>query len=248
MTHGRNGPQTYHPHLGGATRYTGGSMFYYPNFNGARREDGEKFSKELRHLLSRPIGLEAVLRVRASRGIKMTAFHGNFFLRSTDLMSLPNVAPDNSYAIELSVTENIPNNMACFQTALLHTASNGERRIRVLTLAVPLTANLSEVFSSADQAALAALIAKKGIDRALTTSLDEARKAILYKMTEILAVYKSIYGASMQPGAVIAPPNLKLLPALILGLMKNVIFFFDFFGLMSMRCKSGFIYPLQKKI
>ncbi len=84
---------------------------------------------ELGHLLSRPIGLEAVLRIRASRGIKMTAFHGNFFLRSTDLLSLPNVAPDNCYAVEMSVTENIAASLACFQTALLHTSSNGNLTI-----------------------------------------------------------------------------------------------------------------------
>jgi protein transport protein SEC24 len=81
---------------------------------------------------------------------------------------------------------------------------------------------MSEVYNSVDQLALSALLTKKAVDRALTTNLDEARKAVLYKTNEILAVYKSIYGASMQPGAVIVPPNLNLLPALVLALMKNV--------------------------
>ena len=110
---------------GGCSRFTGGSVYYYSNFLGSRPGDATKFGTELEHLLTRPIGLEAVLRVRASRGIKMTAFHGNFFLRSTDLLSLPNVTPDNSYAVEMSVTENMTTSMACFQTALLHTNSNG---------------------------------------------------------------------------------------------------------------------------
>ena len=39
----------------------------------------------------------------------------------------------------------------------------GERRIRVLTLAVPLTTHMSEVYASADQVAISALLAKKGM-------------------------------------------------------------------------------------
>jgi len=39
----------------------------------------------------------------------------------------------------------------------------GERRIRVLTLALPVTNNIGELFSSADQIAIATLLANKGI-------------------------------------------------------------------------------------
>lgn len=148
--------------LSGCTRFSGGSLYYYSNFVGSRYEDSVKFGTELMHLLSRPLGLEAVLRVRASKGIKMTAFHGNFFLRSTDLLAVPNVNPDNCYCAEMTVTENINSSTACFQTALLHTSSSGERRIRVLTLAVPLTSHINEVFSSVDQSGMAALLTKKG--------------------------------------------------------------------------------------
>jgi protein transport protein SEC24 len=111
--------------LAGCSKFTGGSIYYYPGFNAGRQEDAVKFTAELSHVLSRPLGLEAVLRVRASHGIKMTAFHGNFFLRSTDLLSLPNVNPDNSYVVEMSIIETLSSATACFQTALLHTSSNG---------------------------------------------------------------------------------------------------------------------------
>jgi protein transport protein SEC24 len=111
--------------LSGVAKYTGGAVFFYQGFNAARAEDAIKFGSELSHLLTRPLGLEAVLRIRASKGIKMSMFHGNFFLRSTDLLSLPNVSPDNAYTIECSITEDIKSTTACFQTALLYTSSNG---------------------------------------------------------------------------------------------------------------------------
>ncbi|KAJ3107060.1 COPII subunit [Phlyctochytrium planicorne] len=210
--------------LSGCAKFTGGSVFYYPQFNSNRQEDVTKFSKEMQHFLSRPIGLEAVLRVRASKGIKMTAFHGNFFLRSTDLLALPNVSPDNSYAIEMSIQDILTSNVACFQTALLHTSSNGERRIRVLTLAVPITTNLGDVFASADQYAIAALLAKKGIERSLISKIEDARDAITYKLNEIIAAYRTAFSSSGQSAQLILPKNLKLLPVLILGLLKSTAF------------------------
>lgn len=149
--------------LSGCAKFTGGAVYYYPGFNGSKLEDSLKFSRELSHLMTRPLGLEAVLRIRASKGIKMTTFHGNFFLRSTDLLSLPNVNPDNSYTIELSITEDLLKSASvCFQTALLYTSSSGERRIRVLTFCAPVTTSLSELYSNADQRAIAALLVKKG--------------------------------------------------------------------------------------
>jgi hypothetical protein len=51
---------------------------------------------------------------------------------------------------------------AYFQAALLYTSSGGERRIRVHTLAVPITADLPTVFACADGQAVAALVAKMG--------------------------------------------------------------------------------------
>ncbi|KAI9193751.1 uncharacterized protein BJ171DRAFT_429315, partial [Polychytrium aggregatum] len=210
--------------LSGLAKYTGGSTYYYPAFNGARSEDVVKFSKELSHFLGRPIGLEAVMRVRASKGIRMIGFHGNFFLRSTDLLSLPNVCPDNSYVVELNLEESLNYPVACFQTALLHTSSNGERRIRVLTLAVPVSSSLSDFFLSTDQFALTTLLTKKAVERGLTSKLEDARDALQYKMTEILSAYKANCTTSGQAAQVLLPNNLKLYPLLTLALIKNLGF------------------------
>jgi hypothetical protein len=42
------------------------------------------------------------MRVRASRGLQLHTFHGNFFVRSTDLLALPNVSPDIAFAMQVS--------------------------------------------------------------------------------------------------------------------------------------------------
>jgi len=60
-------------------------------------------------------------------GLALHTFHGNFFVRSTDLLSLPNVNPDMSYAFNVVIEESMKDiGTACFQAALLYTSSHGE--------------------------------------------------------------------------------------------------------------------------
>ena len=100
----------------------------------------------------------------------------------------------------------------------------GERRIRVVTTAFPTTSNLSEVFASADQVAIATLLANKAVERSITHRLEDARDALFNKMVEILQAYKaSMTAAGAGASAQLAiSENLKMLPVLTLGLLKNV--------------------------
>ena len=152
----------------------------------------------------------------------MTTFHGNFFLRSTDLLSLPNVNPDNLFSIELAITEEIKAPLVCFQTALLYTSNTGERRIRVLTMSIPVTNSISDLFSNANSKALATLLMKKAVDRALTTKLEDAREALKFKLVEILSCYKNTFKQSAHPQQLMICESLRLLPIYILGMLKNV--------------------------
>jgi len=204
--------------------YTSGQTYFYPAFNASRSEDAIKFAHEFGSVLAMPIMLEAVMRVRASRGLRMSSFHGNFFVRSTDLLAMPAVPQDQSYAIEVQIEETITSPFVVFQTAILHTTCYGERRIRVITHALPTTTNLSELFASADQVALATLLSNKAVERSLTHKLEDSRDALYSRMVEILGAYKSSMtaagaGASAQ---LALSENLKSLPALALGLLKNV--------------------------
>ena len=75
-----------------------------------------------------------------SVGLALHTFHGNCFVRSIDLLALPNVNPDHSFAIQLSYEESLDDvEVAFLQSALLYTSVRGERRIRVATIALPVT-------------------------------------------------------------------------------------------------------------
>ena len=148
--------------------------------------------------LTRKIGFEAVMRIRCSRGMSLHTFHGHFFVRSTDLLSLPNVNPDSGFGMQVRIIEErsdptlnvvvvqvaIEDDLkdcreVSFQAALLYTSSKGERRIRVHTLCVPTTASLQEVIQGADQQCIVGLLAKMAVDRTLNSNLADAREAFI---------------------------------------------------------------------
>lgn len=59
-------------------------------------------------------------------GLAIHSFHGNFFVRSTDLLSLPNINPDAGFGMQVSIEENLTDSpYACMQAALLYTSSKG---------------------------------------------------------------------------------------------------------------------------
>ena len=156
-------------------RYTGGQTYFYPGWNAARQEDAIKLAQEFTNYLSSEIGLEAVLRVRASTGLRMSAFYGNFFNRSSDLCAFPAFPRDQQYNVEVAIDETLARPQVFLQAAVLHTSCNGSRRIRVLTLALPTTDNLAAVYASADPAAITTYFSHKAVERALSSGLDAAR-------------------------------------------------------------------------
>lgn len=65
--------------------YTSGQTYYYPAFNAGRSEDALKFAHEFGQVIAQPIMLEAVMRVRASRGpfaVSVVSFPLSTFLVS----------------------------------------------------------------------------------------------------------------------------------------------------------------------
>lgn len=205
-------------------RYTGGQTYFYPAFHAGREEDSKKFAHEFAHVLASPICYEAVLRLRMTKGLRATSFHGNFFVRSTDLLALPAVPLDQSYAIECEIEETINQPFVVFQSVVMHSTSFGERRLRVTNLALPTTSSLSELYSSADQIAIITLLANKAVERSIHHRLEDARDALMNKLVDIFSTYKATMtsaGSGASPQLSIAS-NMNLLPILTLALLKHV--------------------------
>uniref|UniRef100_A0A673NEA7 Protein transport protein Sec24B-like n=1 Tax=Sinocyclocheilus rhinocerous TaxID=307959 RepID=A0A673NEA7_9TELE len=205
------------------SKYSAGSVFYYPSFHHVHNTvQSQKFQKDLQRYLTRKIGFEAVMRIRCTKGLSIHTFHGNFFVRSTDLLSLANVNPDSGFAVQMSIEESLADtSLACFQAALLYTSSKGKRRIRVHTLCLPVVSQLSGVFAGADIQAITCLLANMAIDRSICSSLSDARDALVNAVVDCLMAYRA-NGSNIQPSGLITPAALRLFPLYVLALLKQV--------------------------
>ncbi|XP_065692827.2 protein transport protein Sec24B isoform X2 [Patagioenas fasciata] len=207
------------------SKYSAGCIYYYPSFHRSHNPaQAEKLQKDLKRYLTRKIGFEAVMRIRCTKGLSIHTFHGNFFVRSTDLLSLANVNPDAGFAVQMSIEESLTDtSLVCFQTALLYTSSKGERRIRVHTLCLPVVSSLADVYAGADVQAVVCLLANMAVDRSVSSSLADARDALVNAVVDSLAAYMST-ASNLQQSVLVAPNSLRLFPLYILALLKQKAF------------------------
>ncbi|XP_050300030.1 protein transport protein Sec24A [Anthonomus grandis grandis] len=211
--------------ISGISRFSGGSVHQFPLFKSTRPLLVDQFQKDLRRYLTRKIGFEAVMRVRCTRGMAIHTFHGNFFVRSTDLLSLPNINPDAAFGMQVAIEENLTDSQSvCFQAALLYTSSKGERRIRVHTLCLPIANTLHDVIHSADQQCIIGLLGKMAVDRSTQSSLSDAREAFINAAVDVLTSYKFSLNMGSATSGLLAPESLKLLPLYIAAILKHPAF------------------------
>ncbi|TYI85340.1 hypothetical protein E1A91_D05G433800v1 [Gossypium mustelinum] len=208
--------------VGTLAKYTGGQVYYYPSFQS--NIHGEKLRRELARDLTRETAWEAVMRIRCGKGIRFTSYHGNFMLRSTDLLALPAVDCDKAYAMQLSLEETLLSTPTVyFQVALLYTASCGERRIRVHTAAAPVVTDLGEMYRQADTGAIVSLFCRLAIEKTLTSKLEDARNSLQQRIVKALREYRNLYAVQHRLGArMIYPESLKFLCLYGLALSKSV--------------------------
>mmetsp|Transcript_110690 Transcript_110690/g.313064 ORF Transcript_110690/g.313064 Transcript_110690/m.313064 type:complete len:759 (-) Transcript_110690:51-2327(-) len=194
-------------------KFTGGDIRYYPHFH--VQHSGVKLRTELMHVLTRYQGWEAVMRVRVSRGWKITAFYGHLFIRGQDLLVVPNCHSDQTFAITVDMEENVtPDPVLCVQSALLYTSCAGERRIRVHTWAGLTSQSYQDIIGSIDVQATCTLLSQLALEQSLKSNLTEGRN-------KLQAVCQSVVQAGNACPGVEA---LQFLPLYIMGMLKSQAF------------------------
>ncbi|CAI9117147.1 OLC1v1018490C1 [Oldenlandia corymbosa var. corymbosa] len=226
--------------LGTLSKYTGGQVYHYPNFSSSVH--GDRLRYELARDLTRETAWESVMRIRCGRGVRFTSYHGNFMLRSTDLMALPAVDCDKAYAMQFSLEETLlTTDTVYFQIALLYTSSSGERRIRVHTAAAPVVTDLGEMYRLADIGAVVSLLSRLAIEKSLSYKLDEARNSVQQRIVKALREYRNLYAVQHRLGGrLIYPDSLKLLPLYGLAIIKSVPLRGGYADSLDERCAAGY--------
>ena len=203
---------------------TGGQLYYYPSF--APPLDAEQLTADLRWNVSRPQGLEAVLRLRCSTGLSVVDYAGSFAKRTATDVDLPAVDCDKAITVSLRHDDKLPDGAeVAFQCALLYTTADGARRIRVHTLSLPVSSAPAALFRGADlDAQFAALLrATTASLSSASASLATAREASTAHCVNLLAAYRKHCAAGSSAGQLILPEALKLLPLYTLAMHKALL-------------------------
>jgi len=182
-------------------QYTAGELFFYPEFSHRGNLRREALAADIKKSITKPMGFEAVMRVRASRGIKLQHFMGNFLLRGHDLLALANVNADASFTVlysseindkttDPSARQGMDIGVACFQSALLYTTSKGERRIRVLTTALPTTNNATDIFNGVNMDTYAKVMANIAVEKAKQRGTQETARYMDFLTKHVINAYE----------------------------------------------------------
>ncbi|SCP04894.1 protein transport protein Sec24A, putative [Plasmodium ovale] len=190
---------------------SGGSLYYYPQFNVHQYND--KLREELLFALTTETAWESVMRIRISRGWKITNWYGNFQFRGVDLLALPNCHSSQNFSIIVDLEENVVQDSVVYvQSALLYTNSNGERRIRLHTYALPVTQNIKTITDSINPQVVVSLLSHQAIDISKKGKIADGRNLIQSLCSQVLST-------QMLPSE-----SARVLPLYILGMLKSVAF------------------------
>jgi len=204
------------------TSSTGGTIYQYTPFNPVL--DHDQVLNDLKWNVVRPQGLEAVMRLRCSQGLEVDHYLGAFYRQLANVTDvyLPAIDCDKSILATVRHVEKLSAGAECYlQAALLYTTTDGQRRIRVHTLALPITDNISTVFKGADLDAQISTISRRLAASLPGTTLGAARESITSNTVATLAAYRKYCAANSSAVQLILPEALKLLPLYALSLLKG---------------------------
>ncbi|KIW27665.1 uncharacterized protein PV07_07388 [Cladophialophora immunda] len=210
--------------IGHMSRLTGGEMFFYPNFVAPR--DSLKLRLEIQHSLRRETGYQALMKVRCSNGLQVSAYYGSFLQHSFGAdLEIGTVDADKAIGVTFTYDGKLDAKLdAHFQAALLYTSSTGQRRVRCINVVAAVNEGAADTMRTVDQDAVVNIIAKEASSKISEKSLKDIRAGITEKTIDILAGYRKNFSGSHPPGQLVLPEHLKEFAIYTLGLIKSRAF------------------------
>lgn len=206
--------------IGQLARITGGEIHKYTYFQAD--VDGQRLINDIKRNISKPIAFDAVMRVRTSSGVRPTDFYGQFHMSNTTDIELASINCDKGIAIELKHDDKLaPEENVYVQIALLYTSCGGQRRLRIINLALRTTTTIADVFKSCDLDSIILFFAKQSMMKLLELTPKVVKENLIRRSAQILACYRKHCTSPTSAGQLILPECLKLLPLYVSCLLKN---------------------------
>ncbi|XP_050536806.1 protein transport protein Sec24D isoform X2 [Daktulosphaira vitifoliae] len=206
--------------VGQVSRISGGEIYKYTYFQA--EYDGQRFLSDLKRNISRPTVFDAVMRVRTSTGVRPTDFYGHFYMSNTTDVELAAIDCDKAIAIEVKHDDKLEEqDGVLIQTAMLYTSCSGQRRVRILNVALRSSGQMGELYRSCDLDTIMNFFGKQVMYKILESSGRQVKDAIINKTAQILATYRKHCASPSSAGQLILPECMKLMPLYLNCLIKS---------------------------
>nr|GAT59275.1 SEC23 SEC24 family protein [Mycena chlorophos] len=206
--------------IGAVASLTGGELFFHPRFNPAR--ESSVLQSQLRRLIERTTGYNCLMRVRVSNGLRITDQFGNFSKRGATDLEFGVLDADKAISVTFqhSGRLNVRGN-AYVQSAVLYTSVDGQRRVRMCNVALPVVELAWNVFKMADIDATVYYLARHAIAQMSTEKMVNIRDDLTENCSSILLAYRNKCANTSSVDQLILPESFKSLPVYTLAIQKS---------------------------
>uniref|UniRef100_A0A7N8Y484 SEC24 homolog C, COPII coat complex component n=1 Tax=Mastacembelus armatus TaxID=205130 RepID=A0A7N8Y484_9TELE len=199
---------------------TGGSIYKYTYFQA--QSDQERFLNDLRRDVQKPVGFDAVMRVRTSTGIRATDFFGSFFMSNTTDVELAGLDCDKAITVEFKHDDKLSEETgALMQCAVLYTSCSGQRRLRIHNMAVNCCSQLADLYRNCETDTIINFFSKYAFRGVLNNPTKTVRDTLINQCAQILACYRKNCASPSSAGQLILPECMKLLPVYLNCVLKS---------------------------
>ena len=207
------------------SRATGGQLYVYPNCVPDQRDEwSAKLQAEMARNLMRNFGYEGVMRFRCSKGLTVDEYLMGAARDGSLDVDIPGIDADSAFGVTFRHDDKLDDAApACVQCALLYTTAQGQRRIRVLTLALSVTDAMASLYRYSDLDALLNIQMRKAVLLSAKQNMHQVRESVVTSCVNMLYNYRAKCASSTAAGQLILPESLKLLPLYALSLTKNAL-------------------------
>ncbi|KAJ3571790.1 hypothetical protein NP233_g3515 [Leucocoprinus birnbaumii] len=176
--------------VGAVANQTGGELFFHPRFDIAR--DGITLESQLHRLMRRTQGYNATLRFRCSSGLRISQHYGNFVQSNPTDLNFGILDADKAIMADFEHSRSLdPREYAYIQCATLYTTVSGERRVRVINLALQTVQLAGNVFQYADLDTLVCRLTREAIVNMAKQKLSITRDELTEKCSAVLLGYRT---------------------------------------------------------
>merc|ERR1719229_1348290 len=143
-------------------------------------------------------------------------------MANTTDMELASLNSDMALACEIKHDDKLTDEDGVYiQAALLFTSVSGQRRLRVINLALNCGSSMADMYRNCELDTIVNFTAKQSIARLMENNPKTIKEALVNNCAQILACYRKNCASPSSAGQLILPECMKLLPLYTNCLLKS---------------------------